>query len=231
MEKEGMIAWETEPEKTCMPWPKCEMAKVRVWSKAMGLGTKEEIAFDIPASESIWRQNCGNNNKWLRTDMFHSHTWMLCGWHQVKTNIDFQETMRKIFSMKLWIQKCSQKRGFFSKSSRLIMDAMTAHKEESVKKMLNLSGCHIAIIPGGLSSKLQLQIVEKLTDLRGRNECRMAHTLTHRLDETGRPCIPRYARGLHEHGTKCLLIWFWVALEMLALSLQERSKVTTRTLN
>ena len=62
--------------------------------------------------------------------------------------------MVDIATTKLWIEKCYQTRpdGFFSKSSLLIMDAMAAHKEESVKKMPNSSGCHIAIIPGGLRS-------------------------------------------------------------------------------
>jgi len=35
------------------------------------------------------------------------------------------------------------------------MDAMTAHLDEDVKKTVNAAGGHVAIIPGGLTSKLQ----------------------------------------------------------------------------
>lgn len=59
--------------------------------------------------------------------------------------------------MKTWISKCYRTRqgSFFQKNSLLIMDAMTSHLGEEVKKTVNAAGGHIAIIPGGLTSKLQ----------------------------------------------------------------------------
>ena len=59
--------------------------------------------------------------------------------------------------MKIWVDKCFKARpgGFFSAKSLLIADAMTAHKDQNVQSHLNQNGAHIAIIPGGLTSKLQ----------------------------------------------------------------------------
>jgi len=59
--------------------------------------------------------------------------------------------------MKTWVSKCYHTRrgSFFKKNSLLVMDAMTAHLDEDVKKTVNAAGGHVAIIPGGLTSKLQ----------------------------------------------------------------------------
>lgn len=59
--------------------------------------------------------------------------------------------------MKLWIDKCYKTRygGFFSPKSLLIFDSMSAHKEAGIQAILNAAGAHIAVIPGGLTSKLQ----------------------------------------------------------------------------
>jgi len=59
--------------------------------------------------------------------------------------------------MKTWVSKCYRTRrgSFFKKNSLLVMDAMTAHLDEDVKKTVNAAGGHVAIIPGGLTSKLQ----------------------------------------------------------------------------
>ena len=35
------------------------------------------------------------------------------------------------------------------------MDSMTAQNEDSVQKRINAAGAHLAIIPGGLTCKLQ----------------------------------------------------------------------------
>uniref|UniRef100_K7G812 HTH CENPB-type domain-containing protein n=1 Tax=Pelodiscus sinensis TaxID=13735 RepID=K7G812_PELSI len=40
--------------------------------------------------------------------------------------------------------------------SLLVLDSLAAHKDTSVQKHINSMGAHIAIIPGGLTSKLQL---------------------------------------------------------------------------
>lgn len=59
--------------------------------------------------------------------------------------------------MKIWLDKCYRARpgGFFKAKSLLIMDAMAAHKETEVQAAVNRTGAHIAIIPGGLTCKLQ----------------------------------------------------------------------------
>lgn len=59
--------------------------------------------------------------------------------------------------MGIWTDKCFRTRqgGFFKKKSLLVFDAMTAHKESSVQKKINAAGAHIAVIPGGLTCKLQ----------------------------------------------------------------------------
>lgn len=59
--------------------------------------------------------------------------------------------------MGVWIEKCLRTRpgSFFKKKSLLVFDAMTAHKEPSVQKQINAVGAHIAVIPGGLTCKLQ----------------------------------------------------------------------------
>lgn len=59
--------------------------------------------------------------------------------------------------MKLWIAKCYRARpgGFFSPASLLIFDSMAAHKETEVQATVNAAGAHIAVIPGGLTGKLQ----------------------------------------------------------------------------
>ena len=59
--------------------------------------------------------------------------------------------------MKLWVDKCFKTRpgGFLSAVSLLIADAMAAHREKSVQNHLNEAGAHVAIIPGGLTCKLQ----------------------------------------------------------------------------
>ena len=59
--------------------------------------------------------------------------------------------------MKTWADSCYRARPgvFFKPKSLLIFDAMTAHKEPTVQKHLNSIGAHIAVIPGGLTCKLQ----------------------------------------------------------------------------
>uniref|UniRef100_K7GDI2 HTH CENPB-type domain-containing protein n=1 Tax=Pelodiscus sinensis TaxID=13735 RepID=K7GDI2_PELSI len=59
--------------------------------------------------------------------------------------------------MKTWSDSCfrARKGGFFNPKSLLVLDSLAAHKESSVQKLLNSVGAHIAIIPGGLTSKLQ----------------------------------------------------------------------------
>jgi len=59
--------------------------------------------------------------------------------------------------MQTWTDKCFRTRrgGFFKKKSLLIFDAMAAHKETTVQKHINSAGAHIAVIPGGLTCKLQ----------------------------------------------------------------------------
>ena len=59
--------------------------------------------------------------------------------------------------MKEWTERCFRARqgGFFLPKSLLIFDAMAAHKELSVHKQINKTGAHIAVIPGGLTCKLQ----------------------------------------------------------------------------
>ena len=59
--------------------------------------------------------------------------------------------------MHTWTNKCFRTRrgGFFKKKSLLIFYAMAAHKETTVQKHINNAGAHIAVIPGGLTCKLQ----------------------------------------------------------------------------
>lgn len=59
--------------------------------------------------------------------------------------------------MKDWVDKCYRTRpgGLFSQKSLLIFDAMAAHKQSTVQKHINNTGAHIAVIPGGLTCKLQ----------------------------------------------------------------------------
>lgn len=59
--------------------------------------------------------------------------------------------------MKLWVDKCLQTRpgAFFKKKSLLVLDSMAAHKEKFVQEHINAAGAQIAVIPGGLTKKLQ----------------------------------------------------------------------------
>uniref|UniRef100_K7FWM6 DDE-1 domain-containing protein n=1 Tax=Pelodiscus sinensis TaxID=13735 RepID=K7FWM6_PELSI len=59
--------------------------------------------------------------------------------------------------MKTWTESCFRtwKGGFFNPKSLLVLDSLASHKESSVLRLLNSVGAHIAIIPGGLTSKLQ----------------------------------------------------------------------------
>uniref|UniRef100_K7FLM3 HTH CENPB-type domain-containing protein n=1 Tax=Pelodiscus sinensis TaxID=13735 RepID=K7FLM3_PELSI len=59
--------------------------------------------------------------------------------------------------MKTWTESCFQARkgGFFNPKSLLLSYALAAHKETSVQKHIDAMGAHIAIIPGGLTCKLQ----------------------------------------------------------------------------
>uniref|UniRef100_K7GBW1 HTH CENPB-type domain-containing protein n=1 Tax=Pelodiscus sinensis TaxID=13735 RepID=K7GBW1_PELSI len=59
--------------------------------------------------------------------------------------------------MKTWTDSCfcARKGGFFKPKSLLLLDALAAHKETSVQKHINTMGTPIAVIPGGLTCKLQ----------------------------------------------------------------------------
>ena len=59
--------------------------------------------------------------------------------------------------MQTWTDKCFRTRrgGFFKKKSLLIFDVMAAHKKTTLQKHINSAGAHIAVIPGGLTCKLQ----------------------------------------------------------------------------
>lgn len=59
--------------------------------------------------------------------------------------------------MQTWTDKCFRTRpgAFFKQNCLLIFDAMAAHKEPNVHKYLNNAGAHLAVIPGGLTCKLQ----------------------------------------------------------------------------
>lgn len=56
-----------------------------------------------------------------------------------------------------WVQKCWRKRpgSLFSPDSLLVMDSMATHKTEETKKLLKDNKSQLAIIPGGLTCKLQ----------------------------------------------------------------------------
>uniref|UniRef100_K7F994 HTH CENPB-type domain-containing protein n=1 Tax=Pelodiscus sinensis TaxID=13735 RepID=K7F994_PELSI len=60
--------------------------------------------------------------------------------------------------MKTWTDSCfrARKGRIFKPKSLLLFDALAAHKETLVKKHIIAVGAHIAIIPGGLTCKLQL---------------------------------------------------------------------------
>lgn len=59
--------------------------------------------------------------------------------------------------MKLWVENCLRRRpgSFFTKKSLLVLDSMAAHREKSVQELINKVGYNIAVIPGGLTKKLQ----------------------------------------------------------------------------
>ena len=59
--------------------------------------------------------------------------------------------------MKFWTESCFRTRpgGFFNRHSLVIMDSMASHRDTEVQRFLRESGGHIAIIPGGLTCKLQ----------------------------------------------------------------------------
>ena len=59
--------------------------------------------------------------------------------------------------IKYWVDKCFSTRPgvFFSKKSLLIVDSMVIHKKETFQNYIGKTGAHVAVIPNGLTSKLQ----------------------------------------------------------------------------
>ena len=59
--------------------------------------------------------------------------------------------------MKLWTDRCFRGRagGFFCRPSLLICDSMVSHRDEEILRYLRACGASAAIIPGGLTGKLQ----------------------------------------------------------------------------
>uniref|UniRef100_K7G1K5 DDE-1 domain-containing protein n=1 Tax=Pelodiscus sinensis TaxID=13735 RepID=K7G1K5_PELSI len=59
--------------------------------------------------------------------------------------------------MKTWTDSCfcASKGSFFNSKPLLILDALAAHKETSVQKHINAVRAQLAVIPGGLTCKLQ----------------------------------------------------------------------------
>ena len=60
--------------------------------------------------------------------------------------------------MKLWLEKVWSKRpgGLLKKTSLLVCDQFKAHVTESTKRLATKLQTHLAVIPGGLTSQLQL---------------------------------------------------------------------------
>lgn len=59
--------------------------------------------------------------------------------------------------IKYWVDKCFSTRPgvFSSKRSLLVVDSMVIHKKETFQNYIGKVGAHVAIIPNGLTSKLQ----------------------------------------------------------------------------
>jgi len=59
--------------------------------------------------------------------------------------------------MKLWLEKVWSKRpgGLLKKASLLVCDQFKAHVTESTKRLATKLKTHLAVIPGGLTTKLQ----------------------------------------------------------------------------
>lgn len=59
--------------------------------------------------------------------------------------------------MEVWGEQCFSTRpnSIFERKSLLILDSMASHKDENAKKWFKSNGTELAVIPGGLTSKLQ----------------------------------------------------------------------------